>query len=67
MALAEAKGIRMDDWAPFKYVLNFCEGRGKYTPGLVVDFNEKWAEIKKGYPMLQFIGAIALRATSKLW
>ena len=65
VALAEAKGIRMDNWSSFKHVLNFCEGRGKYTPGLVVDFNEKWAEIKKGYPMLQFVGSYSVKSNIK--
>lgn len=64
-ALAEAKGVRMDNWSSFKYVLNFCEGRGQYKPGLVVDFNEKWAEIKKGYPMLQFVGSYSVKGNIK--
>jgi hypothetical protein len=64
-ALAEAKGVRFDNWQSFKYVLNFCEGRGKYTPGLVVDFNEKWAEIKKGYPMLQFVDSYSVKSNIK--
>ena len=64
-ALAEAKGVRFDNWSSFKYVLTFCEGRGKYTPGLVVDFNEKWAAVKAGYPMLQFVGGYSVRSNIK--
>lgn len=57
VALADAKSVRMDNWSAFKTVLNFCTNRGKYTEGTTVDFNEKWQEIKAGYPMLQFVSS----------
>jgi hypothetical protein len=55
VALAEAKGIKESNWDSFRKVLDFCEERGKYTPGMVVDFNAKWRQIKAGYPMLEFV------------
>ena len=62
VALAEAKGVKEHNWSAFQKVLNFCEERGKYTPGTVVDFNEKWQRVKAGYPMLGFVGSYNAKA-----
>ena len=65
VALAEAKGVRFDNWSAFKWVLNVCSARGKYSEGDTVDFNEKWQAIKKGYPMLEFVGSYSVRGNVK--
>lgn len=61
VALAEAKEVKADNWSAFKWVLDFCARRGKYTEGKTVDFNRKWEQVKAGYPMLQFVGGYNLR------
>lgn len=62
LALKEARGIKEPNWDFTKLVLDFCEQRGKYTPGLVVDFNAKWQEIRKNYPMLQYVTGWTMRS-----
>jgi len=57
VALADAKSIRFDNFSSFKRVLDLCEQRGKYSEGKTVNFNAKWEQIKRGYPMLQFVGS----------
>lgn len=54
-ALAEAGAVREANWSEFKKVLDFCESRGKYSPGTVVDFNAKFKTVKALYPMLDFV------------
>lgn len=65
VALAEAKSAKIDNWNSFKWVLDFCSRRGKYTEGKTVDFNEKWQQIKAGYPMLQFVSSYGMRSHLK--
>jgi hypothetical protein len=55
MALDEAKGVKENNWAYTKRVLDYCEERGKYTPGTVVDFNKEWQKVRANYPMLQYV------------
>ena len=64
-ALAEAKGVRIDNWSSFKQVLDFCERRGKYTSGVTMNFNEKWQQVKALYPMLQFVGSYSARGNKE--
>jgi len=65
-ALADAKAVRMENWSAFKWVLDLCQKRGKYTPGKTVDFNAKWNQIKKLYPMLQFVGSYSVHKNVKI-
>jgi hypothetical protein len=61
VALAEADAITENNWANFQWVLNFCEGRGKYTPGQVMDFNKQFVAVKALYPMLSFVDSYTSR------
>jgi len=61
VALADAESVKMDNWGSFKWILDFCQQRGKYTPGMTMDFNTKWQQVKTLYPMLQFVGSYDLR------
>lgn len=65
LSLSEAKGVRESNWGATKAVLDFCAGRGKYTQGLTVDFNEKWQSVKALYPMLKHIGRYEMRREMK--
>jgi len=65
VALAEAKAIKFDGWSSFKWILDWAQKRGKYAPGTTMDFNTKWAQVKKLYPMLQFVGSYNLRSNMK--
>lgn len=65
-ALADAKAVKFDNWSSFQWVLNFCQRRGKYSQtAKTIDFNEKWQQIKAGYPMLQFVGSYHHRSHMK--
>jgi hypothetical protein len=61
LALDEAKGVKFDNWRSFKWVLDYATERGKYTQGMVADFNEQWQKVRKLYPMLQFVDNYTLR------
>lgn len=61
LALAEAKSIEEKNWVGLQKVLNFCEQRQKYTPGTVVNFNQKWQTIMANYPMLKYVGSYSFR------
>src|SRR5271154_839478 len=61
VALADAKSVKMDNWNSFKWILDLCQQRGKYTPGTTMDFNTKWKQVKALYPMLQFVGSYNVR------
>ena len=61
LALDEAKGVKMDNWGSFKWVLDYCEEAGKYTQGLVMDFNAQWQKVKKLYPMLALVQDYSIR------
>jgi hypothetical protein len=60
-ALIDAKNTKMDNWSTFKWVLDFCTRRGKYSEGMTLDFNEKWQQVKALYPMLQFVNSYGIR------
>jgi len=61
VALDDAKAVKFDNWNAFKWVLDFCQNRGKYTPGTTMDFNTKWQKVKALYPMLAFVGSYDIR------
>lgn len=62
LELADANEHDERNWNSFKRVLDFCERRQKYTPGQVVNFNEKWNEVEPLYPMLSFVGSYNIRS-----
>lgn len=67
VALADARAVKMNNWSNFKWVLDFCQQRGKYAPGTTVNFTSKWQKIKTTlYPMLQFVGSYDLRNRRKV-